>query len=83
MFFPSEFRFLCKPERPAVCGRFGSPSDRLWRFEFVVTKGEDDDEMASPAKIDEVVVPYITHPGKRYGFVNRFLFYLRSSSLPM
>ncbi|CAO3667054.1 unnamed protein product [Umbelopsis vinacea] len=23
LFFPKDFRFLCNPERPAVCGRFG------------------------------------------------------------
>ncbi|KAL4756698.1 putative monooxygenase [Aspergillus foveolatus] len=40
-FFPLNFRFLCNPERPAICTRFGVPSDRLWRFEFVVLKGED------------------------------------------
>jgi hypothetical protein len=68
-FFPIEFRFLCNPQRPAVCGRFGPESERLWRFEFVVAHDEDDLEMASPAKIDEVVVPYITHPGKLYGYV--------------
>lgn len=67
LFFPKEFRFLCNPERPAVCGRFGLPVDRLWRFEFVVQKGEDGQVMASPEKIKEIVYPYITHPGHRYG----------------
>ena len=69
LFFPSEFRFLCNPQRPAVCGRFGLPSDRLWRFEFIVGHDEDDNDMTTQAKIDQVVVPYITHPGRRYGFV--------------
>lgn len=69
LFFPEEFRFLCNPTRPAVCGRFGPKQDRLWRFEFVVAHDEDDLEMAKPQKIEEVVVPYITHPGKLYGYV--------------
>ena len=68
LFFPAEFRFLCNPQRPAVCGRFGPPEDRLWRFEFVVAENEDSMEMCTPAKIEEIVAPYITHPGKRYRF---------------
>ena len=66
-FFPQEFRFLCNPRRPAVCGRFGLEQDHLWRFEFVVLPDEDPSEMASPEKIREVVYPYVTHPGSRYG----------------
>ncbi|KAH6995133.1 hypothetical protein EDB80DRAFT_815264 [Ilyonectria destructans] len=65
-FFPTDFRFLCNPKRPAVCGRFGMQADRLWRFEFVVLPGEDGTVMSSPDKIREVVFPYITHPGKKY-----------------
>lgn len=67
LFFPTNFRFICNPNRPAVCGRFGLPEDRLCRFEFVVRSGEDGDEMASPAKIKEVVFPYFSHAGSRYG----------------
>lgn len=67
LFFPEEFRFLCNPERPAVCGRFGLPDDRLWRFEFVVRAGEDGHEMAKRDMIRRLVFPYITHPGSRYG----------------
>ncbi len=67
LFFLSNFRFLCNPQRAAVCGRFGLPSDRLWRFEFVVLDGEDGVTMASPEKIREVVHPYITHAGSKYG----------------
>lgn len=66
-FFPANFRFLCNPFRPSVCGRFGLDDDRLWRFEFVVRHGEDPAEMASPTMMAEVVHPYITHPGSRYG----------------
>ncbi|KAJ5730398.1 monooxygenase [Penicillium malachiteum] len=66
-FFPTEFRFLCNPKRPAVCGRFGLPEDRLWRFEFVVAPDEDDMAMAEQDKVREVVHPYLTHPGSRYG----------------
>ncbi|KAL5000536.1 hypothetical protein BDV10DRAFT_200039 [Aspergillus recurvatus] len=67
LFFPSNFRFLCNPERPAICTRFGLPSDRLWRFEFVVLDGEDGHEMASPESTREIIFPYLTHAGKRYG----------------
>lgn len=67
LFFPSDFRFLCNPVRPAVCGRFGRPEDRLWRFEFVIVPGEDEMEMAQRHKVREVVYPYLTHPGSRYG----------------
>ncbi|KAJ5659887.1 hypothetical protein N7507_006338 [Penicillium longicatenatum] len=65
LFFPSNFRFLCNPNRPSVCGRFGISSDRLWRFEFVVLKDEVGDEMSKPEMIKKVVFPYITHPGTR------------------
>jgi FAD binding domain len=67
LFFPNEFRFLCNPRRPAVCGRFGPPADRLWRFEFVVRKGEDPMAMAEPESTSKIIHPYITHPGSRYG----------------
>lgn len=74
MFFPKDFRFLCNPERPAVCGRFGRPEDRLWRFEFVVAKGEDGVEMSKKENIKKVVFPYITHPGSRYGLSEDIVF---------
>ena len=67
LFFPTDFRFLCNSSRPAVCGRFGLPEDRLWRFGFVIGSGEDGEEMAKQHMIKEVVVPYIRHPGSRYG----------------
>ncbi|KAL2837464.1 hypothetical protein BJY01DRAFT_251424 [Aspergillus pseudoustus] len=67
LFFPVNFRFLCNPQRPAVCGRFGLPEDRLWRFEFVVRSGEDGDEMATSEKTQQIILPYLTHAGKRYG----------------
>jgi len=67
LFFPTNFRFICNPERPAVCGRFGLPEDRLCRFEFVVRRDEDGDEMAGPVKIKEVVFPYFSHAGSHYG----------------
>ncbi|KAL5042189.1 hypothetical protein BDW71DRAFT_217120 [Aspergillus fruticulosus] len=66
-FFPSDFRFLCNPARPAICTRFGLPSDRLWRFEFVVLDGEDGDEITSAESTREVIFPYLTHAGKRHG----------------
>jgi len=67
LFFPKEFRFICNPERPAVCGRFGLKQDRLWRFEFVVKPGEDGWKMATPEKTREIIMPFLTHPGSRYG----------------
>ncbi|CAI7585491.1 unnamed protein product [Penicillium manginii] len=67
LFFPVDFRFLCNPARPAVCGRFGLPEDRLWRFEFVIAPDEDGVEMASEVKVRDVVYPYLTHPGSLYG----------------
>jgi hypothetical protein len=67
LFFPKDFRFLCNPRRPAVCGRFGQTRDRLWRFEFVVQPGEDPQEMSEPHKIRDIVLPYLRHPGTRYG----------------
>lgn len=69
LFFPEEFRFLCNPQRPAVCGRFGLPEDRLWRFEFVVKPGEDGEKLSNPESLKKVVYPYITHDGSRYGYV--------------
>ncbi|KAL4894483.1 hypothetical protein BDV59DRAFT_207101 [Aspergillus ambiguus] len=67
LFFPEEFRFLCNPARPAVCGRFGLPDDRLWRFEFFVRPEEDGSYMATREMIEKVVFPYITHSGSKYG----------------
>lgn len=66
-FFPVEFRFLCNPKRAAICSRFGLPRDRLWRFEYVVLPGEDGHAMSSPEKMREIVYPYITHRGSKYG----------------
>ncbi|OQE42999.1 hypothetical protein PENCOP_c003G03963 [Penicillium coprophilum] len=73
-FFPESFRFICNPERPAVCGRFGLPADRLWRFEFVVLPGEDGQEMSNPENIEKVVYPYITHKGSKYGLIQDITF---------
>ncbi|PYH95482.1 monooxygenase [Aspergillus ellipticus CBS 707.79] len=65
-FFPPEFRFLCNPDRPAVCGRFGLPADRLWRFEYIIQSGEDGYTMAKPEVMKKIVYPYLTHRGFRY-----------------
>ncbi|KAK5070296.1 hypothetical protein LTR64_002136 [Lithohypha guttulata] len=67
LFFPKEFNFLCNPERPAVCGRFGLQTDQLWRFEFVVHKGEDEVKMATLEETQKIIFPYLTHSGTRYG----------------
>lgn len=66
-FFPTDFRFLCNPTRPAVCGRFGLDEDRLWRFEYVVLPGEDGNVMAGEDKVRQIVYPYLTHTASRYG----------------
>ncbi|KAL4811663.1 hypothetical protein BDW67DRAFT_189990 [Aspergillus spinulosporus] len=66
-FFPPGFRFLCNPSRPAVCGRFGPPNDRLWRFEFFVRPDEDGYHLATREMVKKIVFPYITHDGSRYG----------------
>lgn len=66
-FFPRDFRFLCNPARSSVCGRFGLPQDRLWRFEFVVQAGEDPDKMAGLEETRKIIHPYLVHPGSWYG----------------
>lgn len=70
LFFPVNFRFICNPDRPAVCGRFGLPSDRLWRFEFVVLPDENPEEMSQLEMVRKVVFPYLTHGGNRYGYLS-------------
>ena len=67
-FFPKDFRFVCDPGRPAVCGRFGNGAERLFRFEFVVKKDEDPWQMATREKTTEIWSPYMTHPGSKYGY---------------
>lgn len=74
LFFPHEFRFLCNPVRPAVCGRFGLRSDRLWRFEFVVHKHEDGMKMATQEETQKIILPYLTHSGARYGLIQAVRF---------
>jgi hypothetical protein len=76
-FFPSDFRFLCNPRRSAVCGRFGRPNDRLWRFEFVVQPGEDANAMCETAALEQIVYPYLTHAGSRYGWVATVSFVIK------
>ena len=71
---PPEFRFLCNPARPSVCGRFGRPDDRLWRFEFVVNAGEDPARMATEVETKKIIHPYITHAGSRYGLDREITF---------
>ncbi|KAF2486450.1 monooxygenase [Neohortaea acidophila] len=70
-FFPKDFRFLCNPSRPSVCGRFGLERDRLWRFEFVVQPGEDAQQMATYESTSKIIMPYLTHHGSRYGLQQR------------
>ncbi|KAH9844686.1 putative monooxygenase [Teratosphaeria destructans] len=70
LFFPTNFRFLCNPERAAVCGRFGVVQRRLWRFEYVVKEGEDGEKLCQPESIKQIVYPYLRHPGSRYGLTH-------------
>ncbi|ETS77007.1 hypothetical protein PFICI_10881 [Pestalotiopsis fici W106-1] len=67
LFFPTNFRFLCNHQRPAVCGRFGRPEERLWRFEFVVKNGENGQELVQSDRLNDILRPYFTHPGSRFG----------------
>ncbi|KAK5687753.1 hypothetical protein LTS10_001893 [Elasticomyces elasticus] len=66
LFFPTEFRFLCNPVRPSVCGRFGLPKQRLWRFEFVINAGENAENMSTQPEVNKIIFPYLVHPGSRY-----------------
>ena len=66
-FFPKDFRFICSPQRPSVCGRFGLYERRLWRFEYILNEGEDPMEMAKEDGWKKIVYPYLTHDGIRYG----------------
>jgi hypothetical protein len=66
-FSQSTSAFLCKPDRPVVCGRFGLNEDRLWQLEYVILDSEDALEMSSPDGMKQIVYPYVTHPGSRYG----------------
>ena len=76
-FIPREFRFLCNPNRPAVCGRFGLPEDRLWRFEYVVRSDEDGKTMAEMENVKSIVFPYLNHSGKRYKYMQVLLMNIR------
>ncbi|KPI43783.1 3-(3-hydroxy-phenyl)propionate/3-hydroxycinnamic acid hydroxylase [Cyphellophora attinorum] len=67
LYFPRDFRFICNAERPAVCGRFGNGQRRLWRFEFVVRRGEDAATMAEIENAMDIVHPYLTLPGSSFG----------------
>jgi hypothetical protein len=81
-FFPPDFRFIGNPDRPSVCGTFGPRSERLWRFEFVVDKREDPQEMSTWEKVSEIVLPYLTHPGSRYRYA-AFLADVHPVSVPL
>lgn len=70
LFFPPYFNFICDPARPAVCGRFGLAEDRLWRFEFVVKDGEDGNQMSTQDETRKIILPYLRHPGRKYGYAS-------------
>ena len=67
LFFPTDFRFICSPKRPSVCGRFGLPDRRLWRFEYILNEGEDPVAMSEDVAWRKIVMPYLTHDGANYG----------------
>jgi hypothetical protein len=74
LFFPFDFRFICNIHRPSVCGRFGIPSRRLWRFEYIINEGEDPWKMAEPEIMKKIIYPYMTHKGKKYGLDEDVMF---------
>lgn len=73
LFFPTGFQFICNPLRAAVCGRFGTGKERLWRFEFVVKPDEDAKVMASDSETLKIILPYLTHDGSKYRYANNDL----------
>jgi 2-polyprenyl-6-methoxyphenol hydroxylase-like FAD-dependent oxidoreductase len=73
-FFPFDFRFVCNIHRPSICGRFGIPEKRLWRFEYIINEGEDPWAMADPQVMRDIIYPYITHKGSRYGLKEDVMF---------
>lgn len=68
-FFPSGFYFVANPDRLGAAGNIGEVTapDGLWHQEFEVKEGEDKKEMMSVEKVNEILWPYWTHPGSRYG----------------
>ncbi|KAI9016146.1 hypothetical protein DFJ74DRAFT_635350 [Hyaloraphidium curvatum] len=40
LFFPPEFRFICDPSRPSIASRVGPPSDRQYRWEWLIPPGD-------------------------------------------
>lgn len=78
LFFPVGFRFICNPQRPAVCGRFGTGKERLWRFEFVVKRDEDPNVMAGDSETMRIILPYLTHDGSKYRYATDSLILIRN-----
>ncbi len=66
-FFPDGFRMFANPDRFTAIGLIGPRSDRLWRFEFAILKGENKKDMSDLQRVKDVVLPYLTHSGRRYG----------------
>lgn len=68
-FMPEDFIFISNPDRAGVVSRIGNPGepDGLWHVEFAVLEGEDRNAMQNPEIIRKIVLPYMTHPGKKYG----------------
>jgi hypothetical protein len=59
---------ICNPDRPGVSARISFPSEPLqsWRFEFAVLENENPKKTSSPEEAKKIMLPYLTHPGKRY-----------------
>ena len=69
-FMPKSFNVMCHPERDAVMSRAGPWRDvgpKLWRAEFALLPGDGREDLIKPEKLDELMIPYMTHEGHQYG----------------
>ena len=68
-FIPVDFIVNANRPRRGVACRIGDPKDpdSLWKTEFATLPGEDPEQMMKEENIKEVLFPYLTHPGSKYG----------------
>ena len=69
-FMPKSFNVMCHPLRDCVMSRAGpwrGDEPKLWRAEFALLPGDDREDLVRPEKLDELMRPYMTHEGHRYG----------------
>ena len=69
-FMPKSFNVMCHPVRDCVMSRAGpwrGNGAKLWRAEFALLPGDDREDMARHEKLNELMRPYMTHEGHRYG----------------